>query len=249
MISLLTKRGYISLILCGLIVGLGIILYTKVEIVVPEHASLSLEISNKSATRNLAASLLISPSTGNYDVGDTVSVVMLVNTANNAVNAVSGKITFPQDKLEVQSISKKDSVIGLWIEGPTYSNDNGTITLSGITPSTSFNTSAGQIITVVFKITHEGNALLEIKEGLVLAGDGQGTNLLTDTMSSNFNFAQQKNSAGIYDLNNDNKIDISDVSILISNWGTPKNQRADFDKDGIVDLRDLSILVTKFPKK
>lgn len=45
------------------------------------------------------------------------------------------------------------------------------------------------------------------------------------------------------DLNGDGKVDIIDLSILLYNWGVPKNPKADFNGDGIVDLVDFSIML------
>ncbi len=39
------------------------------------------------------------------------------------------------------------------------------------------------------------------------------------------------------------KVDFTDVSILLYNWGTPKNSRADLNGDGVVNYTDLSILL------
>jgi len=53
-----------------------------------------------------AATLYFSPSSGSHAVGDTFSVNVYVSSADQAMNAASGIITFPQDKLEVTSLSK-----------------------------------------------------------------------------------------------------------------------------------------------
>ncbi len=45
------------------------------------------------------------------------------------------------------------------------------------------------------------------------------------------------------DFNVDAKIDLTDLSIFLYNWGEPKDPRADFNKDGIVDLIDFSIML------
>ena len=45
------------------------------------------------------------------------------------------------------------------------------------------------------------------------------------------------------DLNDDNRVDITDLSILLYNWGKPTNARADYNKDGKVDIIDFSILL------
>lgn len=45
------------------------------------------------------------------------------------------------------------------------------------------------------------------------------------------------------DLNFDGKVDLVDFSILLFNWGIPKNPIADINNDGKVDLVDFSIML------
>jgi hypothetical protein len=47
------------------------------------------------------------------------------------------------------------------------------------------------------------------------------------------------------DLNNDNTVNITDMSILLSNYGTP-NATADINSDGTVSILDLSILLSHY---
>lgn len=47
----------------------------------------------------------------------------------------------------------------------------------------------------------------------------------------------------IGDLNCDSRVDLVDFSILLYNWGVPKNPIADLNNDGQVDLVDFSILL------
>ncbi len=45
------------------------------------------------------------------------------------------------------------------------------------------------------------------------------------------------------DLNGDVRVDLVDFSILLYNWGKPKNLKADINNDGLVDLVDFSIML------
>lgn len=45
------------------------------------------------------------------------------------------------------------------------------------------------------------------------------------------------------DINNDNKVNLVDFSILLYNWGTPRNTASDFNDDGWVNLVDFSIMM------
>ena len=47
------------------------------------------------------------------------------------------------------------------------------------------------------------------------------------------------------DLNSDGRINIRDLSILLSRWGTT-NRTADLNGDGRVNIRDLSILLSRW---
>jgi hypothetical protein len=47
------------------------------------------------------------------------------------------------------------------------------------------------------------------------------------------------------DLNSDNAVNVLDLSILLSNYGT-NNAVADINKDGVVNILDLSTLLSDY---
>src|SRR3990167_7012091 len=79
-----------------------------------------------------AATLNFSPPSGSYNVGSTFSVNVTVESVGQAMNAVSGVVSFPWDKLEVVSISKQGSILSLWPAEPSFSNSAGTVSFEGI---------------------------------------------------------------------------------------------------------------------
>src|SRR4030042_2288349 len=115
------------------------------------------------------ASLYLSPSTGNYTVGNTFSVQLKVNTGGVAINAADGTLVFDPDKLEITSISKSDSVFSLWVQDPVFSNSLGTITFAGGKPSPGYSGASGTVITVTLKARIAGTANLTFASGSVLA--------------------------------------------------------------------------------
>ena len=60
-----------------------------------------------------AATLYFSPSSGSYAIGATFSVSVYVSSADQAMNAASGVILFPTDKLSVEALSKSGSIFTL----------------------------------------------------------------------------------------------------------------------------------------
>lgn len=125
-----------------------------------------------------AATIYPSPSTGTYNVGASFSIGVFVSSADQAMNAVSGVLSFPSDKLEVASISKGSSVINLWVQEPSYSNGNGTVNFEGVVLNPGYKGSAGRVITVNFIAKSAGTAKISLSSGSVLANDGQGTSIL-----------------------------------------------------------------------
>ena len=121
------------------------------------------------------ASLSFSPASGSYDVGDVVSVNILVGSSDQPMNAVSGVVSFPPSKLEVISLSKTDSVLSIWLHEPSFSNSLGTITFEGVALNPGFQGSEGIVVTAYFKITAAGTIPLSFASPSVLANDGKGT--------------------------------------------------------------------------
>ncbi len=124
------------------------------------------------------ASISFSPTSGSFDVGSTFSVRVLVSSPGAPMNAISGVISFPADKLAVTSVSKTNSIVSLWVQDPSFSNVQGTVNFEGIVLNPGFSGSNGQVITIAFRTTAPGISLLSFLSGSVLANDGSGTNIL-----------------------------------------------------------------------
>lgn len=138
-----------------------------------------------------AASLYLSPSSGTHAIGAAFTVNVHVSSAKT-MNAASGVISFPADKLEIVSLSKSGSVFSLWVQEPSFSNSSGIINFEGIVLNPGFIGSGGKIISIAFKAKQFGNAVLKFSSGSVLANDGQGTNILSELNNADFQLEYQK---------------------------------------------------------
>lgn len=136
-----------------------------------------------------AATLYFSPNSGSYAVNDTISLNVYVSSADQAMNAASGVVSFPRDKLQIVSLSKSGSIFSLWVSEPSFSNSDGTVNFEGITLNPGFTGSNGKIISVVFKVKSGGSASISFSSGSVLANDGKGTNILTNLGTAQFNLS------------------------------------------------------------
>ncbi|MDO8560830.1 MAG: hypothetical protein Q7R91_01280 [bacterium] len=133
-----------------------------------------------------AAALYFSPSSGTHAVGTTFTASIYVSSADQAMNAASGVISFPSDKLVVESLSKTSSIFSLWVQEPSFSNSAGAVNFEGIALNPGFTGANGKLITVNFRVKAAGVATLNFSSGSVLANDGQGTNILSSLGNAQF---------------------------------------------------------------
>jgi hypothetical protein len=133
-----------------------------------------------------AATLYFSPSSGSHAVGTTLSVSVYVSSADQAMNAASGVISFPADKLSVEALSKTGSIFSLWVQEPSFSNSAGMINFEGIVLNPGFSGASGKVVNITFKTKASGSVPITFSSGSVLANDGKGTNILTGLGDANF---------------------------------------------------------------
>ncbi len=125
-----------------------------------------------------SADLKVVTNKTNYQVGDIVSARIILSSADQSVNAVSGTLKFPTDKLEVTSLSKSGSVINLWVQEPDFSNSTGEVSFEGAILNPGFTGASGQSLSVNFKAKKAGTATISFSTGSILANDGQGSSIL-----------------------------------------------------------------------
>ena len=135
------------------------------------------------------ASLYFSPSSNSYYLGESFSVSVYVSSATQAMNAASGTIIFPTDKLQVSSISKSGSIFTLWVEDPIYSNTSGAISFEGIVLNPGYVGSGGKILTINFLAKAAGTAALSFSSASVLANDGLGSEIFSGAGSASFSIS------------------------------------------------------------
>ncbi|MCC2630837.1 MAG: hypothetical protein K0S38_646 [Candidatus Paceibacter sp.] len=117
-----------------------------------------------------------------YSVGQVFSIAVLVSAdEDESVNAISAKINFPEDKLQILSRSKTDTIINLWTHDPSFTTSQ--LKLEGVILNPGFSEKNGKIITIQFRVRKTGNATLTFSDASVLANDGQGTEVLREAKS------------------------------------------------------------------
>ncbi len=106
-------------------------------------------------------------------VGELFKVDLLLNTNEENINTVAGKINFPADLLELQEIRDGNSLVNLWVDKPMLAGA-GQIPFSGITPG-GYKGTSGLLFSLIFHVLKSGSASLKLTEGQALLNDGKGT--------------------------------------------------------------------------
>lgn len=122
------------------------------------------------ASISRAAIILVNPPAHGSD-----RAVVSIDTEEQLVNAIALHLSFDPRMFSVKEVSDGGSVINLWIASPVFSNDHGTIDLSGIIPG-GITTAKGTVVAIEI-IPKQGATAggFKVISGTVLLNDGRGT--------------------------------------------------------------------------
>ena len=131
-----------------------------------------------------AAQFNFNSQTQEIGFGQELKADMLLNTENEEINAVEGRIIFPDDLLELKDIRDGNSIINFWVEKPRR-DSAGSIIFSGITPG-GFKGESGLILALTFQAKKGGEGKIELLETRALKNDGAGSPANVSIQSLNF---------------------------------------------------------------
>src|SRR3989338_2178357 len=97
-----------------------------------------------------AATLSLSPSEGTFEVDNTFTVSVFLDTQDQPINVVDVDLTFKPNLLQLVSPTTGKSIISVWTAQPSYDNSTGKISLQGGIPG-GINTSRGLVTTLTFR--------------------------------------------------------------------------------------------------
>lgn len=145
----------------------------------------------------IAVEIFFEPDIKEMGVGQEFIIHLMINTQEETINALEGKIIFPDDILKLKDIQEGGSIISLWIDKPFLENNE--ITFSGIIPAgfsgimqpyQENDLLPGEIISLIFVSQQKGEGNINFKDGKILLHDGKGTPV--KFINSNFKFTIQE---------------------------------------------------------
>ncbi|MDP3900846.1 MAG: cohesin domain-containing protein [bacterium] len=127
------------------------------------------------------AALVLQSERMEVGVGQEVSVLLMLDSQDEILNAVEGAVVFPQEVLQFVSARDGDSVVNLWVERPALAGD--TVFFSGVMPGGFSGVLSpyyrggrpGKLFEMTFVAKEEGEAVLLLQGARALLHDGEGT--------------------------------------------------------------------------
>ena len=159
--------------------------------------SLFLALVLFSPASSFAAEVFFDSKEDVFTDGEDLLIEVLLNTEEESLNAIEGKIMFPGDILEVREILEGNSAINFWVDKPSF-NNSGEIYFSGITPG-GFSGSRGLMLSVIFKAKKSGEGMISAGEFKILKNDGIGTS--ASIKISTLGFMVLKSNGQIFESN------------------------------------------------
>ncbi len=121
------------------------------------------------------AEISFSPRSGSFQEDSTFEVPILINTKGSSINSIEIRINYDKNKLAIVKPSGGVSIIGVWVEPPTFDNTKGTASYVGVIPN-GITTSSGLIGTITFRAKGTGRGTVSFSSNSkILLNDGFGT--------------------------------------------------------------------------
>lgn len=211
-------------------------------------------------TTNEQTYIEVTPSQTKVRAGDRLSLDVYVN-AHKPVNAIDIEIKVPKSQLKVTGIDTGESVITLWTQDPYFEGD--TVYLRGGTFRKGF-LGKHLIANINVQAVNTGVAYVDVADSLLLAGDGNATEIAAKDIGTEQATLYIANADGTFqtvglegggstlegsatvmiltDIDGDGDVSLQDVSRFMAAW---KSGSAifDFNGDGRMTFTDFAIIL------
>jgi len=197
-----------------------------------------------------AADIFVTVDKNNVVENQTFSVSLYTNTKGVSINNIEGVLSFPKDYLGVDSVSSNGSIFSLWVEQPTFSNTNGSVSFNGGLPTPGYFGAKGKIISVVFRAKKAGTASIFFPSANIYADDGLGTDVLSNKNGTTVTISPYQVPTTTKEAVVVDKLPILPVisSIQMSNSETWYSlNQAKFSWNLPVDVTSVQVLLGSFP--
>ncbi|HEX9503771.1 MAG TPA: hypothetical protein VF974_05645 [Patescibacteria group bacterium] len=137
-----------------------------------------------------AAEIMIRSQTSSLEPADQLEIKVYLNSKDEDINAVAGKLVFSPDDLKFNEIRNGNSIVNLWIEAPRLVEKE--IRFAGIMPG-GYAQDGGYLFSAIFEVskTAQQSGAVSIQSAQALLNDGKGTAAMLSLGSINYTVNQK----------------------------------------------------------
>lgn len=176
------------------------------------------------------------------EVGESVTLHVIANTSE-PVNVIGADIHIPNDTLKLDEIDREGTIIDLWTQEPHTEDLGETTRISfsgGIVSDTGL---LGDAIVLSFSVTPHasGTATVYYEDVEMLAHDGTGRTVSCGHHPVTLTIRDAETPSP--DVNDDKVVNLFDLGIVSSRLFLAYNSIYDLNQDGRVTLSDLFVVI------
>ncbi len=269
------QAGFIAQFLILILLGAGLVVGIYL---VQNRTTLFSRASGGGVSRPVtpAAGFSIEADFDTY-AGREVGISVMAHSDFDAANLFAAKLKFNKDLLRVTKIDTNTGFIKQWVEHH-FDNNTGDISLVGGIPSPGFQTeigSAGHMAVVYFQALKEGKAEISVigdsavyrnydnanviglrQSGFITIKHSEGQGVSAPISASSYQVnptpdlsISSLSVSGNGDVNSNGKVELSDMSKLLADFGKSGQRKADLNGDGKVNALDVLLLRNTLIKK
>ena len=210
---------------------------TKIAVTLPIAFLLA---SSLSLVRNPDEMCLMSEDNRYVEVGEEVTIQIIAD-ADEPINVIGATITAPPELISISSISRENSIIDLWTQEPSITDNNAVTFSGGIVTSSGF-TGNGTVLSFTVVPTAEGVAEIDFSDSQMLAHDGTGMPVSCSNSAIVLTIRPQEHPSP--DVNGDKTVNLFDFGIVSARLFMAYERPYDLNLDGKITISDIGVLIS-----
>jgi len=185
--------------------------------------------------------MCIIPDDNRYVEVDEEVTLYVIADADTPINVIGGTVQVPSDLLAIENVSREDSIIDLWTEEPTITNDSEIHFSGGMVNKDGFQ-GDGRVLTITVRPKEQGEATVEFKDTQMLAHDGTGMEVSCG--NNPIVLSIRPKSYPSPDVNGDKQVNLFDFGIVSARLFMEYERLYDLNLDGRITLSDIGIIIS-----
>ncbi len=196
--------------------------------------------SSLSLVRNPDEVCLVPEDNRFVEVGETVTLHLTAKT-DEPINVIGATLIAPKEYVEIVGTDRSLSIIDLWSEEPSVEDGHRVHFSGGIVSDSGF-LGTGIVLSVTATPLKEGTATIDVTDIQLLAHDGTGRQV--DCEAKPITLSIRPATHPSPDVNGDSTVNLLDFGLVSARLFLSYQRGYDLNQDGKITLADIGIVIS-----